>query len=341
MNIYGITPGELERQLSAVGAGKVAAAAVYREVYRNRGASPDGFSNVSGRVKAFLKENYSFSLPQVAEVLENGQAAKLLLSLEDGNVVEAAQMKHGYGSGLCISSQIGCNMGCAFCESGRQKKIRSLSAAEMTGQVLAAGSALKTEIKHIDVMGIGEPFDNFDNVADFARIVNDDNGLAFGKRHITVSTSGLVPQIYRFADENVPANLAVSLHAPNDEIRSELMPVNNAYPLAELIKAVKYCCGKTRRKITFEYLLLAGINDGDDCARELAGLVAGINCYVNLIMYNSTANSGFKTVSAERLNSFTAILKENGVFANLRHEYGSELQAACGQLRSSYIKEKK
>ena len=243
-------------------------------------------------------------------------------------------MKHDYGNSICISSQIGCNMGCKFCQSGRLKKIRNLTASEMVLQVLTVQKDINERISHVVIMGIGEPFDNYDNFMNFIRIVNDPYGLAIGQRHITVSTSGLVKKIYEFADEETGVNLAISLHASTDEKRNNIMPINKAYNISEIIKAVKYYIDKTNRRVTFEYILLKDINDTKLDALNLCKLLKGINCYVNLIPYNETENTEFKRSNYDSISNFYDILKKNRINATIRKEFGSNVSAACGQLRA-------
>ena len=243
-------------------------------------------------------------------------------------------MLHDYGPSICISSQVGCNMGCKFCESGRRKKVRDLKASEMIEQILKVEEDIKMKITHVVIMGIGEPFDNYENITKFIKIINDAKGLAIGSRHITISTSGIVPKIREFAHFPYQVNLAVSLHAPNNEIRNKIMPINKAYPIEELIDALKYYYKNTNRRITFEYILLDGINDRECDARELCKLVRGLNCYVNLIPYNETNNIEYKRSKNDKIKKFYDIIKENGINVTKRREFGGNISAACGQLRS-------
>ena len=243
-------------------------------------------------------------------------------------------MRHDYGNSICVSSQVGCNMGCRFCESGRRKKVRNLETYEMVLQLLMIEKLLGERISHVVVMGIGEPFDNYDNLLNFFRIINHPKGLAIGARHITVSTCGIVPKILEFSDFPLQINLAISLHAPNNEIRNKIMPINKAYPLEQLIPALKTYLNKTNRRLTFEYILLKDVNDSEECALELAKLVKGINCYINLIPYNETNNIDFKRTNTIQIMRFYDILKKNNVGVTIRKEFGSKISAACGQLRS-------
>ena len=243
-------------------------------------------------------------------------------------------MNHLYGNSLCISTQVGCNMGCKFCESGRLKKVRNLETHEMIEQILLVEEECGKRISHVVIMGIGEPFDNYDNLIKFIEIINNPKGIELGSRHITVSTCGVVPKIKEFMNLPYQVNLAISLHAPNDEIRNTIMPINKAYPIPVLINTLKEYIQKTNRRVTFEYILLDQVNDTSECARELANLVKGMNCYINLIPYNETNNISYKRTKSENITNFYDILKKNKINVTIRREYGSKISAACGQLRS-------
>ena len=244
-------------------------------------------------------------------------------------------MRHDYGTSICISSEVGCNMGCKFCESGRVKKKRELKTEEMVEQILLVQDDIKEKLSHVVIMGIGEPFDNYDNVTNFIKIINHAKGLAIGSRHITVSTCGIVPKIREFASFPHQVNLAISLHAPNDELRNKIMPINKAYPLKELMSALKYYYDKTNRRLTFEYIMLENVNDSKDNAKELVNLLKSFNCYVNLIPYNETENIEFKRTKKDKILEFYDIIKKNGMNVTIRREFGSNISAACGQLRSN------
>lgn len=333
-SIYGINKIDLEEYFINNNEKKFKATQVFEWLYRKKVNSFDEMTNLSKDLREKMKEDFNFNKINIIRKQEDELVKKYLFELSDGNRVESVLMQHDYGLSICISSQIGCNMGCAFCESGRLKKVRNLTSDEMLLQVLMVEEDVNERISHIVIMGIGEPFDNYDNFMDFIRIVNDPYGPAIGSRHITVSTSGLVPRIYDFADENIGVNLAISLHAPNDEIRNKIMKVNKAYPIGEIMKAVKSYISKTNRRVTFEYILLKGINDSEKCAKELVKLVKGINCYINLIPYNETNNIGFKRTNKEQIIKFYDILKKNNINVTIRKEFGSKVSAACGQLRS-------
>lgn len=307
---------------------------VYDWLYKKRVSSFKDMSNLKKEMIGSLETDFVFGDIEVIKKQKGDNVYKYLFKLNDGEKIEAVVMFHDYGISLCISTQVGCNMGCTFCESGRLKKVRNLTAGEMVLQILKVESDIDKRISHIVLMGIGEPFDNYDNVMKFIKIVNNPFGIDIGARHITVSTSGVIPRIYDFAKSNLQVNLAISLHAPNDEIRSIIMPLNKIYNIKELIKSVKEYIKITNRRITFEYIMLDQINDSKECALELASLLKGINCYVNLIAYNETQNLGFKKSKKDTIKEFYDILKKNKINVTIRKEFGSEVDAACGQLRS-------
>ena len=313
---------------------------LYTWIYEKRATSFDEMSDISLRFREELKENYCLELPEIhTKQVSNDGTIKLLLSLKDGYKVETVLMRYNYGNAVCVSSQVGCNMGCSFCSSGILGKQRNLEPHEMVGQILVIDKLLKEEgrgerVSHIVVMGTGEPFDNYDNVMDFIRIVNNQKGLAIGARHITVSTCGIVPKILEFSDFPLQINLAISLHAPNNDLRNQLMPINKAYPLEQLIPAVQTYVEKTNRRVTFEYILLKDFNDSNACAEELSHLLKNINCYVNLIPYNETNNFEFKRTNTVQIMRFYDILKKNRMNVTIRKEFGGKISAACGQLRS-------
>jgi 23S rRNA (adenine2503-C2)-methyltransferase len=262
---------------------------------------------------------------------------KYLFELQDGLLVETVLMQFDYGKSVCVSSQVGCNMGCTFCASGLLKKNRDLTSGEMLAQVMYVQKELdklEHRVSHIVIMGTGEPFDNYDHVMNFLSTVNHDLGLAIGARHLSVSTCGIVPRIRQFARENVQYNLAISLHAPNDKLRSELMPINKAYPLKELMDALHEYSTLNNRRITFEYILLKGVNDQSEHANQIAHLVKGMNAYVNLIPYNVVDEHGYKAVDFASAMKFYDKLMRLGVKSTLRKENGGDIDAACGQLRA-------
>lgn len=338
MNIYGITRADLEAYFISRGINKTKARFVFEGIYKERAASLSEITSLNPKVKAVMEQDFTFEKIKALEILKGEDVCKVLFELSDGNKIETVLMKHDYGNGLCVSTQVGCNMGCAFCESGRLKKVRDLLPHEMVLQLLCAEEVLGERVSHVVLMGIGEPFDNYDNIMAFADIITDCFGLDIGTTHVTVSTGGVVPKIRQFTQRGSRINLAISLHAPNDEIRNRLMPVNRAYPLSELMAAAREYTLSSNKKLTLEYILLDGINDSDENARELCRLVEGIKCYVNLIPYNETENLGFKRSSRQRITAFYDILKKAKVSATIRHEFGGNLKAACGQLRAENMK---
>lgn len=339
-SIYGITRKKLEDYFISKGEKKYRATQVFEWIYRKRVKSFDEMSNLKKEVIEFLKEDFYFDDIKILKKEEDELVKKYLFSLSDDNKIEAVLMYHDYGISICVSSQIGCNMGCAFCESGRLKKVRNLSANEMLLEVLKVEEDINCRISHVVIMGIGEPFDNYDNVMDFISIINDAYSFAIGIRHITVSTSGIVPKIIEFGKMNLGVNLAISLHAPNDEIRNKIMKINKAYNIEELIESVKEYIKLTNRRVTFEYVMLKDINDSTSCAIMLSKLLKNINCYVNIIPYNETNNIGFKRSTSSQITKFCGILKENNINVTIRREFGSKVSAACGQLRSKSEEEK-
>ena len=339
MNIYNITKEELEKFFVDNGYKAFKARQVYEWLYKKRVDSFKLMHNVSNKVIDLLEENFEVNRLEILAKQEDTDTYKYLFNLADGNKVEAVLMCHDYGNSICISTQVGCNMGCKFCESGRLKKVRNLEPYEMILPILMIEEDLGIHISRIVLMGIGEPFDNYDNVISFIDIVNSPYGLSIGSRHITVSTCGIVPKIKEFTNYDKQVNLAISLHAPNNEIRDKIMNINKAYKIEEVINSIQEYIKKTNRRVTFEYIMLSGINDTKKCALELAKLLKGINCYVNLIPYNETSHIEYKKSSKENILSFFDVLKKNNINVTIRREFGSKVSAACGQLRANYEEE--
>lgn len=333
-NIYDLTYEEMEEYFLNMGSKKFHAMQLFTWLYEKRVESYFEVTNIKKELLDNISSDYSIDRLKIVSVEEDVDVSKYLFELYDGEHIEAVLMRHDYGNSVCISSQVGCNMGCRFCESGRRKKVRNLETYEMVLQILMIEKLLGERVSHVVVMGIGEPFDNYDNLCRFLKIINHPKGMAIGARHITVSTCGVVPKILEFSEFPLQINLAVSLHAPNNEIRDKIMPINKAYPLEKLIPALKTYLERTNRRITFEYILLKDINDSTKCAEELAKLVKGINCYINLIPYNETENIGFKRTNTIQIMRFYDILKKNNVNVTIRREFGGKISAACGQLRS-------
>lgn len=339
MNIYSLSRKDLENYFENIKEKKYKAIQVYDWLYKKRVTSFEKMTNIKKEIINKLKEDFTIDKPEIIKTQDGKDVHKYLFNLKDNEKIEAVLMNHDYGNSLCVSSQVGCNMGCAFCESGRLKKRRNLSVDEMVSQILLIEEITKTRISHVVLMGIGEPFDNYENVMKFIDIINDDNGIAIGARHITVSTCGIVPKIKEFTKEKRGVNLAISLHAPNNELRSKLMKINKVYKLEDIIDAVKEYLTINNRKVTFEYIMLKGVNDNEKCAKELSNLLQGLNCYVNLIPYNETSHIEFKKTDNKEIMKFYDILKKNKINVTVRREFGSEVDAACGQLRSNYKEE--
>ena len=333
-NIYDLTIKELEDYFVSINEKPFRAVQVYEGLYKKRYNSFDDMTNISKNLREKLKSDFSFYKIKLIIKQEGRDVYKYLFELEDGNKIETVLMFHNYGISICVSSQVGCNMSCAFCESGRLKKVRNLEDYEIVEQLLIIEEDIKKRITHVVVMGIGEPFDNYDNVMRFVKIINYGKGIDIGSRHITISTCGVIPGIKKFMKEDGQVNLAISLHAPNDELRTKLMPINKAYHLQELMDVIKEYIATTNRRVTFEYIMLEDINDSEEDAKELVKLLKGINCYVNLIPYNETENIGFKRTKEWKILKFYDILKSNKINTTIRKEFGSSVDAACGQLRA-------
>ena len=334
MNIYNLTFEELTNYFLDNNEKKYRASQVFEWLYKKRVTSFDEMTNISKEVISMLKKDFTLYFPKIVKQEHDKDVSKFLFKLHDGEHIESVVMYHDYGISLCISSQVGCNMGCLFCESGRRKKVRNLEIYEMLLQIIMIEKEIKKRISHIVVMGIGEPFDNFDNLVKFIENANNPKALEIGSRHITVSTCGIVPKIIEFSKLPGGVNLAISLHFSDNDKRSKYMPINKVYPLNDVIKAVKSYIKNTNRRVTFEYILLSGINDSISDAKKLCSLIKGLNAYVNLIPYNESNFSIFKRPKNDKIMNFYDIIKREGINVTVRREFGSEISAACGQLRS-------
>lgn len=338
-DILHYTLEELENRMLAKGFKSFNAKQVYNWVYDKKVNSFDEMTNLSKKLREYLNTYYIIGKLKVStRQLSSDGTEKFLFELSDGNLIETVLMRHDYGNSVCVTTQLGCNIGCSFCASGLLKKKRDLEREEIVAQILEIEKLTNERVSHIVVMGIGEPFDNFHNTLSFFNIINHEAGLNIGARHITVSTSGLVPQIREFAEYDKQINLAISLHAPNNELRSKIMKINNAFPIEEVIDAVKYYIKKTNRRVTFEYILLNEVNDSIELADELSDLIRGINCHVNLIRYNTVEEFYYQGSDNERATNFYKRLKKRGINTTLRREQGSDIDAACGQLRGKNTK---
>ena len=334
-NIFSIPKTKLEEYFINIGDKKFRATQIYEFLYKKRIYDVNNMNNIGKNIKEKLLQDFDFSFIKLKLKQEDTGVKKYLFELNDGNLIESVLMYHDYGTSICVSSQVGCNMGCAFCESGRLKKVRNLETYEVVQQLLLIEEDIKERISHVVIMGIGEPFDNYDNIMNFIRIINEPKGIDIGARHITVSTCGIVTKIKEFAKDFTQVNLAISLHAPNDKIRNKIMPISKAYNLDELMNSIKEYIKLTNRRVTFEYVMLENINDTLECAKELSNLLKNLNCYVNLIPYNETENIQFKRTKKMQILAFYDILKKNGINVTIRKEFGSKVDAACGQLRAN------
>ncbi|RED58156.1 23S rRNA (adenine(2503)-C(2))-methyltransferase RlmN [Cohnella lupini] len=346
-SIYGLTFEQLTAWLSERGHKKSRASQVWDWLYRKRATDFSEMVDVNKDCVQALADHYVIqTLSEHVRQESVDGTVKFLFKLNDGNLIETVLMRHKFGLSVCVTTQVGCNIGCSFCASGLLKKSRDLSAGEIVEQVMNVqhhlDQAAKDElVSHIVVMGIGEPFDNFENMVDFLNVVKDQKGLALAARHITVSTSGLADKIYDFTDADLRVNLAISLHAPNDELRTRIMKINKAIPIAKLMQAVDYYLEKTNRRITLEYIMLKDVNDQREHAIELAGLIGDRRqlANVNLIPYNPVdEHSQYQRPDRETISAFYDTLKKQSVSVSVRLEHGTDIDAACGQLRSKQIK---
>lgn len=338
--IYDLTFEQLEAYLLSKDIKKFHAKQIFKWLYEKRITNFDEMSDLSNKLRETLKADFDIPrLSIVAKQVSSDGTTKFLFRLSDGALIESVLMVFDYGYSACLSTQVGCNMGCTFCASGLLKKQRDLSAGEIVLEVLEIQRYLDDgghRLGNLVLMGTGEPFDNYDNVMNALNTINHPYALEIGARHISISTCGLVPMIYRFADEQVQYNLAISLHASNDELRRELMPIDKAYNLDELFKALRYYSEKNNRRLTFEYLLLQDVNDQEKNADELKDLLKGLNAYINLIPYNSVKEKDYHSSSEKATLAFYDMLKKRNVAVTLRQKKGDDIDAACGQLRANY-----
>ena len=301
------------------------------------------FSDMRNMPKSLIKkleENFEIALPKIEQIYKSelDGTEKFLFKFLDGNLIESVLMRYKHGNSICISTQVGCRMGCKFCASTIDGRIRNLTTGEILSQILIVQNHIGERISNVVLMGSGEPLDNYENVMKFLEIVSSDYGLNIGQRHITLSTCGIVPKIYELADKELSITLAISLHAFSDEKRKEIMPIANKYSINEILNACKYFIKKTNRRITFEYSLVKDVNDSKEDAKALGKLLKGILCHVNLIPVNEIKEREFKKSSKETIQQFANILNNLGIEVTVRREMGSDINAACGQLRRSYIK---
>lgn len=342
-SIYDYSRKHLEELLLSLGEKKFRATQIYEAIYRENKESFEDILTLSKLSRISLASFFEFNTLEIKDIkVSSDGTTKFLFSLSDGNLIETVLMPHDYGDSVCVTTQVGCNMGCKFCASGQLKKIRDLKTSEIVLQVVLVNRYLLSKsrrVSHVVVMGIGEPFENYDNVMEFIQIINDSRGLEIGARHITLSTCGLVNKIEEFSTFPLQVNLAISLHFANDEKRSTYMPINKKYNLHTLFEAINNYYLKTNRRVTLEYILLKGINDSIDDAKELVELINGLNCYVNLIPYNETSGEFLRTTTTARDKFFDYLIKNN-INCVVRKEFGHDIDAACGQLRAKAMNNK-
>lgn len=337
-DLLSLTVDEIEELLISMNEKKFRGKQIFEWI--NKGVKDfDDMTNLSKSLREKLKENTYITNVQIEEkmVSDIDGTTKYLFLLDDYNIIEGVVMKYKHGLTACISTQIGCAMGCTFCASTLEGLVRNLRAGEMIDQILTMQEDIGERISNIVLMGSGEPLNNLKETVNFLKIVNDEKGLNIGNRHITLSTSGLVPQIKELADLQIPINLAISLHAPNDDLRKKTMPIAKKYSINELINSCQYYINKTNRRITFEYALIKGFNDREQDANELSNLLKGMLCHVNLIPVNSVEERGYTKPNMKDIKKFQNILHKSGIEATIRREMGSDINAACGQLRRKYL----
>ena len=338
-NIKNYNLPELKEEFVSIGEKPFRAEQVFKWIYEQNATSFDEMTNLSLELREKLKENYTLNAFKILKKQKSADGTiKYLFDVLDGNGVETVLMKYHHGYSLCVSSQIGCKMGCKFCASTGIPFIRNLSSGEIVEELLAVQRDENIKISNVVFMGIGEPLDNYENVVNAIRILNNQKGLSIGARHISISTSGLVPKIYKLAEENIQCTLSISLHATTDEKRSSMMPVNNRYNIQELLQACKDYIAKTNRRISFEYALAKDNNDNLEAAKRLVKLLKGMLCHVNLIPINKIENGNYTKSSNENILKFRDYLNDHGIVATVRRELGSDIDAACGQLRRKSLK---
>ena len=341
-NIKDYNLEELKEELKSIGEKPFRAEQIFKWLYQDKVKSFDDMTNLSLELREKLKENYTICNFKILKKQESSDGTKkYLFDVLDGNAIETVLMSYHHGYSICVSSQIGCKMGCKFCASTGIKFVRSLTSGEIVEQILAVEQDENIRISNIVFMGIGEPLDTFDNVINAVKIINNPKGLNIGARHISISTSGLVPMIYKLAEQNTQCTLSISLHATTNEKRSSMMPVNNAYNIEELIQACKDYIKVTNRRISFEYALAKDNNDNLEDAKRLVKLLKGMLCHVNLIPINKIENGEYTKSSNENIIKFRDYLNDHGIVATIRRKLGSDIDAACGQLRRKNLKEEK
>jgi len=342
VDLLSLNPDELEQVLSELGEPKFRAKQLFG--WLHKGVAPEEMRNLPAGLRTRIAENFLTNPVRILEekVSKLDGTRKFLYALEDGNLIEGVLMRYHYGNTLCLSTQVGCRMGCRFCASTLEGCVRNLTAGEMLGQILCANRKLADDgerVGNVVLMGSGEPLDNYDNVVRFLRLLHHPDGVCIGMRSVSLSTCGLVPQMLAFAEENLPVTLSLSLHAPDDEIRRSLMPVANRYSMDEVLEACRNYVKKTGRRVIFEYALIHGVNSLPEHARTLAGKLRNLQCHVNLIPLNDVPERGLKGVSEKEIDRFRQALEEAGISVTRRREMGDDIDGACGQLRRHYLKQ--
>ena len=333
-NIKDYNLEELKKEFTEMNEKPFRAEQVFKWIYEAKVTSFDEMTNLSLELREKLKQNYTICNFKILRKQESSDGTKkYLFDILDGNAIETVLMSYHHGYTICVSSQVGCKMGCKFCASTGIKFVRSLTSGEIVEQILAVERDNQIRISNVVFMGIGEPLDNYDNVVNAIKIINNQKGINIGARHISISTSGLVPKIYKLAEENIQCTLSISLHATTNEKRSSMMPVNNIYPIEELLQACRDYIDKTNRRISFEYALAKDNNDNLEDAKKLVKLLKGMICHVNLIPINKIENGAYSKSSNENIMKFRDYLNDHGIVATIRRELGSDIDAACGQLR--------
>ena len=337
-DIKSMTKDELKNLMTELGEKPFRAKQIYSWLHEHLVTSYDEMGNIPGKLKEKLKDYPIAALEMVDEQISAIDGTrKYLFRLSDGNVIESVLMRYKHGNSVCISSQVGCKMGCRFCASTIGGWTRNLLPSEMLDQIYRIQSITGERVSNVVVMGTGEPMDNYDNIVRFVHLLSDEDGLNISQRNITVSTCGIVPKIYELAKEKLQITLALSLHAPNDEIRRQTMPIANRYTIGEIIQACKYYFDKTGRRITFEYSMIRGVNDKEEHAKELAGRLSGLNCHINLIPLNEVKERNCYRSTKEDIEKFKSILEKYRKTVTIRREMGSDIDAACGQLRKKFL----
>ena len=338
-DIKSMTRSEVSELIVSLGDKKFRAKQIYQWMHQKLVASYDEMTNVPAALRQKLAADYTLTVlePVRVQISQIDGTRKYLFRLSDGNLIESVLMKYHHGNSVCISSQVGCRMGCRFCASTIDGLVRGLLPSEMLEPIYRIQKDIGERVDNVVVMGSGEPFDNFDNLLRFIELLNNEEGLNISARNLTVSTCGIVPKIYELADMQPQITLAISLHSPNDELRRSIMPVANKYSIDEIMKACRYYVEKTGRRITFEYSLVKDVNDTDECAMQLVHLVKGIKCHVNLIPVNPIKERDYKQTAQAGVNHFRSRLEKCGVNATVRREMGRDIDGACGQLRRSYM----